>query len=147
MPTTKWDAAWTDRGTVLDTQMNSLATNARTEPGTEVANQTNLDKYGKLELTVDFASAPGAGGTLYLFMVTAPDGTNYADGSGSVDPGNHTLVSVLPVRVDANPQRLMSHVFDLEPSKTKFLLLNQTDQIFPASGSVLKLYTQNDETA
>jgi hypothetical protein len=141
----KFEAAWNDRSTVLGTELNSLANDARSAVGTEVANQTNLDQFGKLELTLDLASAASAGAYVLIHMVTAPDGTNYEDGSNSVDPGAHNVVATIPVRATADAQRLTSNIFPLQPAKTKFLLTNKTGQAFPASGSVLKLYTTNDE--
>lgn len=142
----KWEATWVDRGTVLGTELNSLANDARTNAGTELANQTNLDRFGKVELTVTFGSAPSAGARVEIYMVTAPDGSNYEDGSSSVDPGAHTLVASIPVRATTAAQRLASRLFDLEPVKTKFILLNKTGQAFPSSGSVLKLFSTNEET-
>lgn len=140
-----WQAAWTSRGTVLTTELDALGNTSRTNAGTEIANQTNLDQYGKLELAVDFVSAPSAGGYVQIHMLTAPDGTNYEDGSSSVDPGLHTVVVSIPLRADTAAQRLTSPVFALQPAKTKFILLNQSGQSFPASGSTLTLYTDNDE--
>lgn len=137
----KWMDQWTDRGTVIGSGLDALAAGSRTAAGTEVDNSTNLDTHGKLELTVDFVSAPAANGYVQIHMVTAPDDTNYEDGSNTVDPGLHTVVDTIPVRADTAAQRLMSKVFDLEPAKTKFILYNGTSQAFPASGSVLKLYS------
>lgn len=141
----KWEAAWLSRGTVLGTELNSLANQARSNAGTELANQTNLDQFGKLVLTVTFASTPSAGAMIHLYMVTAPDGTNYEDGSSSIDPGTHTLVDTIPVRSTTAAQRLASRLFRLEPAKTKFILENQTGVAFPASGSVATLSSGNDE--
>lgn len=141
----KWEAGWVSRSNVLSTELNALANAARTAAGTEVDNATNLDQYGKVEINVDFVSAPSAGAYFDLHMLTAPDGTDYEDGSGSVDPGSHTLVARIPVRADTAAQRLMSRVFPLEPAKTKFILLNQSGQAFPATGSTVELFTTNDE--
>lgn len=141
----KWEAAWTQRANLLTTQLNALAANSRSAAGAELANETNLDQYGKLELTVDFVSAPSAGGYVNVYMITAPDGTNYEDGSDSVDPGLHTLVATLPIKATTSAQRVLSSVFALQPAKTKFLLENKTDQPFPASGSIVNLYSANDE--
>lgn len=141
----KWEAAWSDRGTVLGSELNSLASGSRTAAGTEVNNASNLDQYGKLELSVTFGSSPSTGGYVQVHMVTAPDGTNYEDGDASADPGAHTVVAVLPVRATTSAQRLMSPPFLLQPAKTKFLLVNQAGVAFPASGSTLKLYSANDE--
>lgn len=131
----------------MSTELNALAAGARTNAGTELANHTNLDKYGKLEVQVAFGSAPAAGGFLTVYMIGAPDGTNYMDGSSSVDPGANKIVCILPVRAATGAQRISSTLIELEPAKTKFLLNNNTSQAFPATGSVLKIFTANDETA
>lgn len=141
----QWEAAWNSEGNVLSTELNSLADGSRTNAGTEVDNSTNLDQYGKVEINVTFGSAPSAGAYVDLHAVTAPDGTNYEDGSSSVDPGSHTMVARIPVRATTSAQRLMSRVFPLEPAKTKFILVNQTGQAFPASGSTVELFSSNDE--
>ena len=148
----KWESAWTSRGTVLTTELNALADGARSAAGTEVNNSTNLDQYGKLELSVDFVAAPGAGAYVTVYMITAPDGTNYEDGGSSAagkDPGAHTLAVTIPVRADTAAQRLMSQMFTLQPAKTKFLLAWEAGtgsaEAFPASGSTLTLYSNNDE--
>lgn len=140
-----WDAAYVSRGTVLTTELNSLASGSRTNAGTEVSNQTNLDQYGILEIQVTFGSNPATGSYLQLHMVTAPDGTNYEDGSSSVDPGAHTVIRCVPVRATTNAQRLVTDIFVLKPGKTKFILYNGTDKAFPSSGSTVTLYTFNDE--
>lgn len=141
----KWVDPWVQRANLLTTELNALAAGSRSAAGTELANQTNLDQYGKLEVTVDFVSAPAANGYFNVYMVTAPNGTNYEDGSNTIDPGTHTLVAIIPVRADSAAQRLASSVFMLQPAKTKFILENKTDQAFPASGSIVNLYTTNDE--
>jgi hypothetical protein len=141
----KW-TAWTSRSTVLTTELNNLAAAARTVAGTEIVNSTNLDQYGKLELNVDFVSAPTAGGYFQIHMVTSPAGAaTYEEGSDTIDPGTHTVVAVLPVVATTAAQRLMSPVFAMQPARTKFLLLNSCSQAFPATGSTLTLYTCNDE--
>lgn len=141
----QWQSSWTSRSTVLTTELNSLADASRTNAGTEVDNSTNLDQYGKLELSVTFGTNPSAGAYVEIHMVTAPGGTNYEDGSSSVDPGLHTVVCSIPVRATTSAQRLMSPMFTMQPAKTKFILLNKTGQSFPSSGSTLTLYTDNDE--
>lgn len=142
MATEKWDG-FTSRGTVLTTELNSLASASRSAAGTEINNATNKDVFGKLELSVTFGTAPSAGGYVEIYAVTAPDGTNYEDGSNTVDPGVHKLVDRIPVRSVTTAQRLNGRMIPLEPAKTKFLLLNGSGQAFPASGSTLTLYTTN----
>jgi hypothetical protein len=146
MSVVKWNG-WTDRGTILTTELNSLTDTSRTAVGSEINNGSNKDQYGKVEVQVTFGSNPNATGYLELYAVTAPDGTNYEDGSSSVDPGPHRLVAYIPVRATTSAQRLTSPIFGLEPSKTKFILRNKSGQAFPSSGSTVKLYTTNDEVA
>jgi hypothetical protein len=54
-------------------------------------------------------------------------------------------VATIPVRADTAAQRLASRVFALEPAKTKFILENKTSQPFPATGSVVKVFSTGDE--
>lgn len=140
-----WQAAWLSRSTVLTTQLNSLANAARSAAGTEIDNSVNQDQYGILEVLVTFGTAPSAGAYLQIHMVTAPNATNYEDGSDTVDPGIHTAVATIPVKALTSAQRVVSTMIQLKPGKTKFLLLNQSGQAFPASGSTVTLYTTNDE--
>lgn len=141
----KWEALLSDRSTVLTTELNSLGNTSRTNAGSAIDNGTNLDRYGFLELNVTFGSAPSAGGYVALYMVTALDGTNYDDGSSSVDPGTHTLVTTIPLRATTNAQKLHSVRFELPPCPIKFILENRSGQAFPASGSTVKLFTVNEE--
>ena len=146
MATIKW-AVWNSRGTVLTTELDALANSGRSAAGTEINNATNKDRWGKLELAVTFGTAPSAGGYVEIYAVTAPDGTNYEDGSNTVDPGAHKLIDRIPVRAVTTAQRLTGRQFPLEPAKTKFLLTNGSGQAFPATGSTVTLYTTNEESS
>ncbi len=126
-----WQAAPTSRGNVLAAQMNALADNAYTAAGAEVDNSSNLDTYGKLELNVTFGTAPDAGGYVALYLIDAPDGTNYSDGSSSVDPGADKLKLTIPVRAVTSAQLKVTITFPISPTKIKFILENQSGQAFP----------------
>jgi len=146
MATEKWDG-FTSRGNVLATELDALANNGRSAAGAEIDNGTNKDVYGQLELRVTFGTAPVAGGFVEIYMVNALDGTNYEDGSNSVDPGTHKLVDRIPVRAVTTAQRLKGRLLPLLPAKTRFLLLNSAGQAFPPSDSTLTLYTTNRTVA
>ena len=130
---------------MLSTELNALANGSRTAGGTVVDNSVNLDKYGFLELSVDFVSAPSAGAYCNIYMVMALGGTTYADGSASVDPGVDTWIIGIPILASTAAQNKQVGPILLPPAKVKFILENATGQAFPASGSTLKLYTSNDE--
>ena len=142
MAAEKWQAN-TSRGNVLSTELNALANAGRSAAGTEIDNGTNLDVFGRIVLQVTFGTAPVSGGYVEIYMVTAPDGTNYEDGSNTVYPGTHKLIDRIPVRAVTTAQRLSGRLIPLLPEKTKFLIYNGSGQAFPASGSTLTLYTTN----
>lgn len=141
----QWEAAPTSRGNVLTTELNALADGSRTNQGTEIDNSSNLDKYGMLELNVTFGAAPDTNGPLHVYLITAPDGTNYGDGSSSADPGPDTYLLTISVRAVTSAQRKMTKLFELPPTKFKVIMENQAGQAMSASGHTLELFTDNDE--
>lgn len=140
--------AMVSEGTVLTTELNSLAAGSRTGVGTEFDNTPgtgNNATFGIFELLVDFASAPAANGYFAIYKVEALDGTTYPDGSSSVDPGPQSWVVNIPVRPDAAAQRVNSLPFELLGVKQKYQAVNRTNQACPASGTVVELFTWRDE--
>lgn len=142
MATEKWDG-FTSRGAVLSTELDALANAGRSAAGSEINNGVNKDIYGKLELIVTFAVAPTTGSYVDIYCVSAPDGTNYEDGSSSVAPAINKLFDRIPLRAVTTAQRLTTRLGQLDPAKIKFLLYNGSGQAFPASGSSVVLYTTN----
>ena len=140
-----WATIPTSRGNVLAAELNALADNARSDQGTEIDNSVNLDTYGMLELNVDPTAAFLTGGFVSIFLITAPDGNNYGDGSSSVDPGADTWFLNIPLRAVSTAQRKMTKVFPLPPAKMKFILENQAGLVFPSAGTTLELFTMNYE--
>ena len=140
-----WAAAPTSRGNVLSTEMNALADNAFTASGTEVDNSTNLDTYGMLEFNVNATAAFAAGAYVAIYILSAPDGTNYSEGSASVTPGADTWLLNIPIRATADAILKVTKVFPLPPTKIKFILENQAGLVFPTAGSTLELFSMNYE--
>lgn len=139
----KWTAP--SSTTVLSTELNSLAANTMSSLGTEYDNATNKNQYGILELTIDvFASAPTANRAIELFMVVAPDGTNY-ETTPTTTTQACRRITVAPVFANTSIQRFVSERFDLPPMKQKYCAWNRTDQALDAAGHTVKLYTFNDE--
>lgn len=141
----EWETTPTSRGNVLAAEMNALADAARTDQGTEVDNSVNLDTYAMLEFNVDPTAAFSSGGFVSIFLIAAPDGSNYGDGSSSVDPGADTWILNIPLRAVATAQRKITKVFPLPPAKIKFILENQAGLVFPSAGTTLELFTMNFE--
>ncbi len=141
----KWETTPNSRGNVLSTELNALGDTNRSNAGAEIDNSVNLDKYGMLELTATFATAPDTNGPLHLYLVTAPDGSNYGDGSSTTDPGPDAYLLTISVRAATSIQRKMTRWFEIPNAKFKLILENQCGFAFPATGSTVELWTSNDE--
>lgn len=140
-----WQGAPTSRSTIMSTELNSLAAGSWTNAGTEVDNSTNNDKYGWFELAFTFATSPAAGAFLTIYIVTAMDGTTYADGSSSVDPGPEMAVLNVTARAVNTAQNKQYGPVILPPSKFKIIVKNNGSTALASSGNTVKLYTDNDE--
>lgn len=129
---------------VATTELNSLANNAGAL-GAEYDNSSGLYLYGLFELNVTFGSAPTAGNTVDLYIIPAPDGTNYDDavtGASGSAPIT-TYAGGFPLRAVTTAQKvplgLGLTLINLPPTKFKVFALNKSGQAFPASGSTIKL--------
>lgn len=147
MAVQKWNATWTSRGTVLTTELNTLAAAAWSAQGPSFDNTTNLDQFGVVYIVLGALSgAPAAGGTLSLYLAPSADGTNY-DVAGSTTNGiPHQSQPGLILTIDSvngNARNLVSGLFQLPTGKFKMQLLNSLSVNLAASGNTVTLYTTN----
>lgn len=142
---TLWQNAPVSRGTVLTTELNSLANNAYSAVGTAIDNTSNGDQYGALDIVLASLN-PTSGASLSLYLVQSLDGTNYEDAPSSTNPGSHTLVATVLVGTGAATKRVMSPWFYVPPGKFRFVLLNSAGVALAASANTVTLFTDNDET-
>lgn len=133
------------RGTVLDSGINGLQTGSRSNPGNEINNVSNLDVYAMAVMSLTFSATPFSGAYMALYSLVAADGTNYQDGSSTVDPGIENVVAYVSIRAAAGPLLVATPMFLLRPGKTKFILLNQANVSLTGSGNTVTLYTANDQ--
>jgi hypothetical protein len=127
--------------TLASTELNALANNDAAL-GAEYDNATNLYLWGLFELLVDFVSAPTVDTPVELYLIPAPDGTNYADGDGTPTAPANCYVGCFVMRATTAAMRLVlgiDHRVDLPPTKFKALVYNKSGQAFPATGSTLKM--------
>ena len=129
--------------TLLSTEMNSLANNAAAL-GAEFDNSAGLWLFGLFELNVTFGTGPTAGSTVDLYIIPAPDGTNYDDAvtgaSGSAPATSYA--GGFPLRNVTSAQKVPLGVvrrIELPPTKLKAFVINRSGQSFPSSGSTVKL--------
>lgn len=130
--------------TLASTELNSLA-NGSSALGAEYDNATNLYMWGLFEINVTWGTNPTAGALVNLYLIPAPDGTNYDDGSGSVAPPVTAYIGGFPVRAVTSAQKVqlggpgVPALVPLPPTKFKAVVTNNSGQAFPASGSTLKM--------
>lgn len=133
--------AVTSPTTLLSTELNALASGSRTNASSAVDNDNASNRYlfAAFELAVTFSSTPLSGKTVDLYILPSIDGTNYADGSSSVNPSSAQYAGSFPVRAVATAQRLLLYNVALPPTDFKVLLINNAGQTMAASGNTLKL--------
>ena len=71
--------------------------------GSAIDNATNLDDTLDLQVTINCASAPTANTVLYVYLLFSLDGTNYEDGSTSLQPVKVPIASI-PARAVTGAQ-------------------------------------------
>lgn len=150
MTSIKWEAA--SIASLMTTELNSLANNAAAL-GVEYDNATNLYLYGLFELYVTYGTNPTAGSTVDLYLIAAPDGTNYTQnstGAGGAAPMT-TYVGGFPLLATTSAQRLQlgTHLMpiSLPPTKFKAFVVNKSGQAMAASGNTLKMVPHRFQSA
>lgn len=136
---------------IMTTELNSLADNAAAI-GAEFDNSTGLWLFGLFELNVTFGTGPTAGSTVDLYIIPAPDGTNYDDAvtgaSGSAPSTSY--VGGFPLRNVTSAQKVpigVARRIELPPVKFKAFVINRSGQSFPSSGSTVKLVPYGYQTS
>ena len=112
--------------------------------GSEYDNETNKKRFASFEATLDHTSSPTANTIWKLYILYALDGTNYEDGSTSVEP-NKLPVSTFPVRANTDVQIIATEAIPLLPFKFKPLLWNGTNQNSATSAITLDMEVFGEE--
>ena len=128
--------------TYLSSGLDALA-DAGKVLGTEIDNTAALDLYYDFELNVTFGSSPTLGNPVDLYVIPAIGGTDYADGSSTVEPAESLRVGSFDVRNVNTAQRLALLNILVPPAKFKVLIRNSAGQAFSASGHTLKYRPHN----
>ena len=122
--------------------------NAAIAQGAEVNNEGGTI-YAGVELMVRLASGASGSPHVRIWFVTALDGTNYEDGSTSVEPTRAPDI-VFPIRLSTTTQmRMVIGPVMLPNAKFKATLKNYTGQAFTNTNSEnqLSYRTWKDEGA
>lgn len=133
---------------LLTTELNSLAnTNAAIASAYDNSAAGNQFFWADFELVVTYGTAPSAGATVDIYLLEAPDGTNYADGTSGASPvvvSTHYAGS-FPLRAVTTLQRIVIRGVPLTPIPFKAQLVNGSGQAMAASGNTLKMLPYRDQ--
>ena len=91
--------------------------------GSAIDNATNLDDTMDLQVTINCASAPVANTVLYVYLLLAIDGTNYEDGSTSLQPVKVPVASI-PARAVTGAQVVSVSGIPIPPQPFKIMIWN-----------------------
>lgn len=134
--------------TVMSTELNSLANNARAISAAQGGDAADANLLADFELAVDFVSAPTLDTTIDLYLVRSADGASYEDGDASSRPSPDAYIRPFQVLGTTAAQRMILRDVPLPPGLWKAVIHNNgTGQAFPASGSTLKMRPHNYQSA
>ena len=126
--------------TIMSTELNSLAASTGQAISAAIVNASDLDLFVDLELNVTFATGPTVDTPVEIYFARSVDaGTNYEDGSttAGVFPKSG-FVGAWLVRAVTTAQRMIFPQATVPPADFKVLVINKTNQAFPASGSTIR---------
>jgi len=140
MPDLKWKDG--SIATALDSGLDSLANGSRAISAV-IDNDAGLDLYADFELVVRYTTtAPAAGViTAELFLLPTVDGTNYPEGSSSLDPQQMLKVGIFESRngTTSATERLVLTGIPLPPRDFKVLLKNTSGFSYYSTANTLKI--------
>jgi hypothetical protein len=94
--------------------------------GSEIDNATNLDDTLDIDVAFSCSTAPTAYSILYVYVLYAIDGTNYEDGSTSVQ--SMGVPMAVPARNVTTTQRVALTGIPIGPFKFKIAIWNSLGQ-------------------
>jgi hypothetical protein len=145
----------TNTVTLLSTELNSLANNSlaiSSVGGSSGAfnfaiGGTDLDGYQDVDIELYIASmggTPTAQTGFSIWFLGQVDGTNYEDGSASVEPAR-SPDCVIPIRAVSTAQRIIRRQVAAPHGTVKALIKNNgTGQALASSGNTLKIKASTD---
>lgn len=147
--------SWSTPGsadTLASTELNSLA-DAAGAIGAEIDNSSDKKLYMDVELALNSATGSGADAYAGLYLIPAPDGTNYPTPPGATGaqvPPQYWVGSFLGVDQGGTARQItrsMLRKIEIPPTKFKMVLVNQLGAALPASSNTLKGWRYGEAVA
>ena len=138
------DFKWKDgsQSDIITSGLDSLADGGRAISDA-IDNDTGLDMYADIEYEVRYtSSAPAAGVKVAdIYLLPTIDGTNYPEGSTSLDPQKSLLVGSLESRNGSTSaiERLVLPGVPLPPRDYKVLLKNTSGKTLHSTANIVSI--------
>lgn len=130
--------------TITPSGLQSLAKNSNVI--TDAINNGSALRYNYIEFELYLASIDLSTQTtlaIYIWLLEAPDGTNYEDGSASVSPARRPDC-IIPLRAANAAQRVKGSCL-IPPGSFTVLIGNRSGAAFAASENTFKYRRWSDE--
>lgn len=142
----RW-TAYDTQATYLGSELTGVVNNAN-KLGTTINFATaGSDRKLYLDIEIYLASIDLSGQTnpaIYLWMLPRTDGTNFEDGSDTVDPARQPDM-IIPLRVFNGVQRVFGRHLLTTPDQGRILIENRTGATLVA-GSTLKFQMYSEQS-
>lgn len=142
MSTVSWATPETI-GTILSTELNSLANGGYSAASGVIDNAAGLYMY--MSVVIDLATlTPTAGAYLALYLLPAIDGSSYEDGGGATAPPNGSVIATFDLSTSAGAKKRARTNILIPPYKFKLVLLNGSGVALNASTNTLQYARHNE---
>jgi len=123
--------------TILSTELNSLVDGGNIISAS-FNNTADLFVFEDVEILVKSVTTPAADAHIKLYILPSVDGTNFADGSDSIDPADSNEVYTVLVRAVAADQYHTFRGIILPPGFYKYLIMQELGVTMAATLNTLK---------
>lgn len=142
MATVSWSTPGSADTLVASASLNAIA-DAAGVIGAEIDNSSDKKLYMDVELAFDTATGSGTDAYVGIYLIPAPDGTNYPTPPGTGGTASHVSPTywkgtILAVDQGGTARQLTRGVLtkiDIPPTKFRIVVVNQLNAAFPANNN------------
>jgi len=141
---------WTAYDTIvsyLTTELNALADDANVLGAAIDFTEAGTDRKMYLDVEINLASINLSAQTnpaINIWLLARTDGTNYEDGTDSIDPARMPD-KVVPLREIDAAQRVFARFLLTTPDQGKILIENKSGVALASTGNTVKYYNYSEQ--
>lgn len=139
---------WTEYDSIqtyLSTELNALADNGNKLGAAIDFAATGSDRKIYMDIEIYLPSVALTGNpAIYLWLLGRTDGTNFEDGSDSINPARQPD-AIIPLRAATANQRVFAKRILTTPDQGKLSIKNETGAALAATGNTLKYHIYSEQ--